>query len=81
MISKIVADNPVNGTHIPVELLQEFGIGAPQKHIASVLLGGELNQQNFGLIHTMLRPESPGKQRKDENNNTAERVHATKILQ
>ncbi len=81
MIAKIVANDPINGTHIAVELLDEFGVGTPLKHTASILLGGELNQQHFGLIDTMLSPESPGKQRKNENNNTAERVHATKILQ
>lgn len=71
MITKVVAYNPINGAHIAVELLEEFGVSAALKHVAPVLLGGELNEQNFGLIDPVLTMKRPREQRKNDDNNAA----------
>jgi len=71
MITKVVAYDPVNGAHIAVELLEEFWVGAALKRSSPVLLGGQLNEQNFGLIDPVLSLKRPWEQRKNDDNNAA----------
>ena len=61
MVAKIIPDDLINCAHIAVELLDEFWVGAALERSASILLGGELNQQHLGLIDTLLGQKQPGK--------------------